>query len=382
MRFTWLAALALTACSHAPLPPAAIAAPTGPAAFSFAQDAAALDRVFDVADTNHDGRLSPAELGVEPVRFHQLDRNGDGAVGRQEWDTDAPPGTPTWARGALAAYLDATSKLALQRVIHPKHVPLVGVPPWPYQDLRFQAADGVGLRGWYVPATGVATRNTVVLVHGHASNRAGWLADGQAGMLHPAYNLVMLDLRNNGESEGDTTTFGWKEALDVRAAVDWCYAQGHDRVVLMGVSMGAATVIRAASQDPRPLAVVEDSSYAVLSTAVAGFVGTAMVPAPTLIAAATLVRATKELGQDLAAFDPVTEVAALAPRPLLLLHGAADPVIPSDAAKILDVAAGAAVPHHVVLFSGAGHGQSAVAHPAQYREALLAFLTSAFSPAD
>jgi fermentation-respiration switch protein FrsA (DUF1100 family) len=371
-----LLALHLAACAHAPL------AAERPHAAPAARDAQ-LAEVFRLADANHDGKLSAAETGLDARTFQALDRDGDGFVTRAEWDAPAPlpeaGGIPTGLAGALLGkYLEATSKLAMGPVIHPKHKALTARPEaygWGYENVAFASKDGVAIRGWYVPAI-APTRNTVVLLHGHSSTRSGWLEDGQAGMLHPAYNELLIDLRNNGESGGDTTTFGLKEADDAIAAVDWCYAHGHDRVALMGVSMGGATAIGAASRDPRPLAVVDDCTYATVRDAFTGFISLTFVPCPALIAAATLARANRELGLDLSAVDPVTEVRALAPRPLLIFHGGADPVIAPDNSRILKEAAG--VPVDFLVTPGAGHGQSAVVAPAPYRERLLAFLERAF----
>jgi hypothetical protein len=64
-----------------------------------------------------------------------------------------------------------------------------------------RSADSTRLAGWYVPSgsgTG-PTGATVVLVHGWGSNKSALL--DRAALLHDRYNLVLVDLRNHGQSE-------------------------------------------------------------------------------------------------------------------------------------------------------------------------------------
>jgi len=135
-------------------------------------------------------------------------------------------------------------------------------------------SDGLALAGWWMPAPpGSANASiTVVLVHG-VSSQMGKPVRMWAPMLHAAgYSLLAFDLRNHGASpdaHGGLVTYGVDESRDVLAAVGW--VQDHaadlgidpDRVVLYGMSMGAASVLIAAGTDPPGVVrVIADSSYA------------------------------------------------------------------------------------------------------------------------
>ena len=79
-------------------------------------------------------------------------------------------------------------------------------------DAPYRSGD-VGLAGWYIPAgrRRGPTGPTVVLAHGWGSNKSAML--DRAAMLHDAYNLVLFDFRNHGQSEETaTTTQGVREA--------------------------------------------------------------------------------------------------------------------------------------------------------------------------
>ncbi len=123
--------------------------------------------------------------------------------------------------------------------------------------------DGIGIDGWYIPAGNGAdaTAPTFIVAPGWKSNKSEVLK--YAPFFHDRYNLVILDLRNQGRSGGDMTTWGVREKLDVKAMVDWLERTKHPTWIgATGNSMGAATVLAAAADDERIRALVLDSMHA------------------------------------------------------------------------------------------------------------------------
>ena len=78
----------------------------------------------------------------------------------------------------------------------------------------------VGLAGWYVPsATDIGPAGpTVVLAHGWGSNKSAML--DRAAILRDAHNLLLVDLRNHGQSSEAATTQGVREAYPQSAVKD------------------------------------------------------------------------------------------------------------------------------------------------------------------
>src|SRR6187200_594997 len=104
-----------------------------------------------------------------------------------------------------------------------------------YDDVTFNAADGVPLKGWWVPAP--EARGTVVLVHGLNRSRIEMVK--KVPFLHKqGWNALLFDLRHHGQSGGDASSFGFFEKQDVHAATAFARTRAQGPVVLWGVSLG------------------------------------------------------------------------------------------------------------------------------------------------
>ena len=118
-------------------------------------------------------------------------------------------------------------------------------------------SDGVRIAGWYVPAANGAgpTGPTVVLVHGWGADKSEVLK--YAVPLHPTFNVLAFDERDGGRSGRTTSTFAWREQLDVEAVVNWLERTMHPaHLAVMGNSMGGGATVLAAAGDPRIEAVI------------------------------------------------------------------------------------------------------------------------------
>ncbi len=128
-----------------------------------------------------------------------------------------------------------------------------------YRDVRFPAADGVTLAGWYLPSrTGAA----VAVMHGAGSTRSAVL-DHAALLARHGYGVLLFDARGHGQSAGRAMEFGWYGEPDAEGAVDFLAAQAEvtrDRVGLVGLSMGGEEAIGAAGRDDRVAAVVAEGA--------------------------------------------------------------------------------------------------------------------------
>jgi uncharacterized protein len=234
------------------------------------------------------------------------------------------------------------------------------------EDLSVRAPDGVLLRGWLVRAPH-PNGSWVLLFHGVADNRVGVVGPSEF-LLRAGYNVVMMDSRSHGASEGPMATYGWLERNDTRAmidaltlneiarytdqqlhAVNWKVVKASENkwqklfpstdsrgkprhIFALGESMGAGISLQSAAVDPRIEAVVAEASFADLREASYDYAGMRRSP----LLGKTLLRpfswtlldhGAKLTGFPLTEISPVKAVAAR-PFPVLLICDQDDPALP------------------------------------------------------
>jgi pimeloyl-ACP methyl ester carboxylesterase len=275
--------------------------------------------------------------------------------------------------GYLAYLAVRGSRLLVQPLVR-EFVPWIeGQPSTPgdlgldWEPIAFRAADGVALHGWLVRAQR-QTDATVVLLHGFSGNRLSDLAL-YVPWLAARYNVVQFDFRGHGESDASHVTLGRRERLDVEAAVDFCRRHGLGPVALYGISMGAAIAIIAAPDLPVS-AVIADSAYARLRHPIANRLRMSRYPLARVGSRAILAAAALRVRVRLP--DPIERVAAIAPRPLLVIAARDDPLIHYSESVALHAAA--RQPKELWVVDGAGHSQGVVAGGDAYRQRILDFL--------
>lgn len=145
---------------------------------------------------------------------------------KQDWTADSEPG-----RAALARVRAGVAAMQEQ----------------PHEDVFLPALDGARLhaRLYRVPHA----HATVILCHGyHSHAEHDFSAQFPALYASGGCNLLLIDERAHGLSEGKCLTFGQLERYDIAQWVHW--VREHSRVqrpiALYGVSMGAASVLLAA----------------------------------------------------------------------------------------------------------------------------------------
>lgn len=235
-------------------------------------------------------------------------------------------------------------------------------------DVRFTSADGVDLAGWWFDAPG--SDWVVVCAHGHRGSKADLLGIGP-GLWRAGHTVLLFDFRGVGDSGDGPLSLSHHEQADLRAAIDLAVARRPDaRVAVVAFSMGAATAILAVASDPRVAAFVLDSPFVALADVVAANYRRHRLPAPLVGFSGLVNRVVGGYAYD--HVRPVDAIGSLAPRPVLLLHGTADDVIPFAHAQRLADAAGPTCT--LVAFEGAGHCGGYFADRPSYIARVDAFL--------
>lgn len=240
---------------------------------------------------------------------------------------------------AIGLYLGVSAVVA-DRFSIPERHPVTNTPAaygLTYEEVQFTSVvDNIPLKGWYIDARG---SKAILMLHGRFGNRSSGdsaLPLAQAFVKH-GYNVFMFDFRGHGESGGTRYSFGELETRDVGGALAYLKGRGFSEVGTIGFSMGAATALNSAAQYPEMRAVVADSSFAdaVLEaeTMLPGVSGLPPIVVPGMISMARVM-----YGIDLTDDVPAHAVARLGNRPVLLIHGTADELVPVSHFYILQKA--------------------------------------------
>lgn len=172
-------------------------------------------------------------------------------------------------RIALAALAFAGISLwTFWTVIHPRKMH-AGIEPHSYgleaRELTIETPDHLRLSAWLIASNQASGERTIiVLLHGYPAEKSDLL--DIAASLHPNFDLLLLDLRYFGKSEGTYTTLGLQERRDLVPVLDFLEAQGYRRIGILGVSLGGAVAMLAAAEDRRVGAVASYGAFADLKT--------------------------------------------------------------------------------------------------------------------
>jgi uncharacterized protein len=197
----------------------------------------------------------------------------------------------------------------------------------PIESVTFKTEDGLSISGWYLPERNCDS--TVLICHGLGANKNNFAIF--LTLFHgKGYNALIFDFRGHGESDGHTTTFGLCETADVRAAVDWLKKERPDasrHIFGLGSSMGAMALVRAAADDQRIEALILDSAYVSAPLMARQHLGRLPLVGP-ILGKLALASLSLHAGHSLWDLDASQAIARISPRPLFLIHGQDDFIIP------------------------------------------------------
>lgn len=132
------------------------------------------------------------------------------------------------------------------------------------RDTVIAGTEGERLHAIYAAAP-QPTDRTAVIVHGYTDNAVRMLMIGYLYNHDLGFNILLPDLHYHGESEGRAIRMGWRDRLDVLKWMEVANAifGGNTRMVVHGISMGAATtmMVSGEAQQPYVKCFVEDCGY-------------------------------------------------------------------------------------------------------------------------
>jgi dipeptidyl aminopeptidase/acylaminoacyl peptidase len=164
----------------------------------------------------------------------------------------------------------------------------------------------------------------------------------------------------------------------VLAAVDYLLGRPDldpQRIGILGGSLGAATALRAAARSPHLRAVVAESAFTSLEDEVASsFRAVSGLPAFPF-APFSVAFAQRQTGLRISEVRPIEDIPSIAPRPVFIIHGTDDELIPAEQGLSLYEAAGE--PKELWMVEMMGHGSALQIWPDEYEKRVIGFFDKA-----
>lgn len=247
----------------------------------------------------------------------------------------------------------------------------------PYEEVSIVSFDGLTLFGRYYHVKDGAPLD--IGFHGYRSSALTDFAGGSELSFSMGHNLLLVDERAHGRSEGRTITFGIQERWDADSWVRYAVERfGADtEIILYGVSMGAATVLMAAGLDlPENVkGIIADCPYSSPKDIIRKVAKDMHMPDrlswPFV----------KIGGRVYGGFDVDETDAARAVKqakvPILIIHGESDSFVPCEMSDIVSEN-----PAMITrcTFPGADHGFSYLVDTPRYRKIVTEFMEKALTP--
>lgn len=208
--------------------------------------------------------------------------------------------------------------------------------------IQVRSDDGTALAGRMIPGT-KRLRPWVLMLHDFGGSWRDSLAFSRIYAAHDC-NIMLVDMRAHGESEGEWTGSGWLDRRDVIAWCSWIIARTGEgtQIIIHGIGMGATAALFAAEEKDFPIqvrAIVSDSAYTDTWNATALRFGKGFAkPQPMLDLYRIILKKCKG-GYDLGIGNILPSMQSIS-TPLFIMHGEKDACTPPYMGMYLAKAAG------------------------------------------
>ena len=242
-----------------------------------------------------------------------------------------------------------------------------------FEEVHIISFDGLRLFGrWY---EGKKDSPVAVLCHGYKGSAYRDFSGGSDIFLSLGWNVLLIDQRAHGKSEGSTITFGVKEKYD---ALDWAdYARERKKgapIFLVGISMGGATVLMASAMaEERGIKGIAadcpySSPYEIISKVMVdkGLKPSLLMPLVSLSAFL--------FGHFRLKSESAAEAVEKSSLPILIIHGLDDRFVPDYMSREIYERSKGNVEYET--FPEAGHGLSYMVDRKRYVDTTVRFFSS------
>ena len=241
----------------------------------------------------------------------------------------------------------------------------------PQERFTITSFDGLRLSGKYFEYKKGAPIE--LMFHGYRGNAERDLSGAVQRCFSLGRNVLIVDQRTSGYSEGNVISFGINEHKDCLSWVNFLIEHfGKDvKIILTGISMGASTVMMASALDlpPNVISALADCGYTSAKDIIKKVIREMHMP-PTLLYPFIKLGARLFGHFDLEETSPL-EAMKNCQIPIIFIHGETDDFVPCDMSRANYDACIA--PKRLFTVADAGHGMSYLMDNEGYFKALKEF---------
>lgn len=243
----------------------------------------------------------------------------------------------------------------------------------PHEDVWIRSYDGLKLHGTYFPGDG--SNKIIIGFHGYTSKGMSDYIGLSNYYLPRGYQMLLVDERAHGESEGTYIGFGCPDRKDAMKWIRFVEERnGKDcEIWLHGTSMGGATVLMASglALPASVKGIISDCAFTDAWEVFAHVLKSQYhLPAFPILDIADQM-AVSRAGYSLCECNSAVEVKK-AKVPILMIHGDVDTFVPCRMCK--EIYDACASDKEMVIVKGAGHCESFYKNQKLYEDSLTAFL--------
>ncbi len=215
-----------------------------------------------------------------------------------------------------------------------------------------------------------------IFFHGYKSSAILDCCGGSKLAIKLRQNALVVDQRSHGQSEGNTITFGIKERRDCLCWIQYALSRFGDdvKIILAGLSMGAATVLMATDLElpSNVVGVIADCPYSSPKEIIQKVSRDMHLPAKLMYPFVKL--GARIFGgfnlEESSAVSAVTKTQI----PILLIHGEDDRFVPCNMSREIHKSCTSSIVFETI--PGAGHGLSYMISPDKYEEITIKFINT------
>lgn len=243
----------------------------------------------------------------------------------------------------------------------------------PAESVHTTSRDGYRLRARYYHIRDGAPLQ--IMFHGYRSIGERDFCGGLFEAIKGGYNVLLVDQRAHGESEGKCLTFGIMEKYDCLSWIEYAIARfgANQKIILYGMSMGASTTLMASGLElpQNVVGVVADCGYTSPSAIIKKVIVDRGYPVH-------LTYFFVRLGGIIFGHFDISDrthadYLARSKTPTLFIHGSDDRFVPCEMG-IENYNTCACEKKNILIVDGAGHGISYMTDKLAYMSAVNDFL--------